>query len=94
MANYQEAKVQLINTQPKKLKSASKNKTRAILRMIKKNFEDKELPQKLFLTTRERTKIRNAFANNMSTDVKLSKAHISKIIESGGSWLVNLGKKH
>ena len=62
--------------------------------MIKKNFEDKELPQKLFLTTRERTKIRNAFANNMSTDVKLSKAHISKIIESGGSWLVNLGEKH
>ena len=62
--------------------------------MIKKNFEDKELPQKLFLTTRERTKIRNVFANNMSTDVKLSKAHISKIIESGGSWLVNLGEKH
>ena len=62
--------------------------------MIKKNFEDKELPQKLFLTIRERTKIRNAFANNMSTDVKLSKAHISKIIESGGSWLVNLGEKH
>ena len=32
----------------------------------------------------------------MSTDIKLSKAQISKIIQSGGSfgsWLVNLGKK-
>ena len=40
--------------------------------------------------------MRNAFANNMSTDIKLSKAQISKIIQSGGfcgSWLGNLGKK-
>ena len=32
----------------------------------------------------------------MSTDIKLSKAHISKIIQSGGSfgsWFGNLGKK-
>ena len=32
----------------------------------------------------------------MSTDIKLSKAQISKIIQSGGSfgsWLANLGKK-
>ena len=42
------------------------------------------------------TKIRNAFAKNMSTDIKLSKSQISKIIESGGSfgsWIGNLGKK-
>ena len=30
----------------------------------KKNFEDKELPHELFLT-RQTTKIRNAFPNNM-----------------------------
>ena len=49
-----------------------------------------------FLTTRQKTKIRNAFANNMSTDIKLSKSQISKIIQSGGSfgsWLGNLEKK-
>ena len=49
-----------------------------------------------FLTTRQTTKIRNVFANNMSTDIKLSKAQISKIIQSDGSfgsWLGNLGKK-
>ena len=28
--------------------------------------------------------LRDAFNNNMSTDLKLSKAHISKIIQSGG----------
>ena len=38
----------------------------------------------LLLTTRQKTKLRNAFNNNMSTDLKLSKAQISKIIQSGG----------
>ena len=50
----------------------------------------------LFLTKRQTTKIRNAFSNNTSRDIKLSKAQISKIIQSGGpfgSWLGNLGKK-
>ena len=54
------------------------------------------MPHKLFLRTRQKTKIRNAFANDMSTDIKLSKAQICKIIQSGGSfgsWLNNLGKK-
>ena len=32
----------------------------------------------------KKTKIRNAFDNDMSTDLKLSKAHINKIIQSGG----------
>ena len=53
------------------------------------------MPHELFLTTRQTTKIRNAFAN-MPTDIKLSKAQTSKIIQSGGSfgpWLANLGKK-
>ena len=49
----------------------------------------------MFLTTRQTAKIRNAFSNNISTDLKLSKAQISKIIESigsFGSWLWNLEK--
>ena len=50
------------------------------------------MPHELFLTTRQTNKIRNAFANNTSTDIKLSEAQISKIIQSGesfGSWLCN-----
>ena len=35
------------------------------------------------LTTRQKTKLRKAFENNMSTDIKLSRAQISKTIQSG-----------
>ena len=96
MENYQEARVKLTYTQLNKLKSAAKNSTGTILRLNKKNFGDEELPLKLFLSTRATTKMRNVFANNMSTDIKLYKAQISKIIQSGGSfgsWLGNLRKK-
>ena len=56
-----------------------------MLRLNKKNFEDEQLPHELFLTTSQTTKIRNAFADNMSTDIKLSKGQISTIIKSDGS---------
>ena len=72
------------------------NKTETLLRLNKKNFEDEELSHKIFLKTRQTTKWSNIFGNNMSTDIKLSKAQISKIIQSGGclgSWLENVGKK-
>ena len=45
-------------------------------------FNGNDLPHELLLTTRQKTKLRNAFNNNMSTDLKLSKAQISKIIQS------------
>ena len=68
------------STQLKKLKSASQNKTGAILRTNKKNFEDEELQHELFLTTIQASKIRNTFATNMSANIKLSKTQISKKI--------------
>ena len=80
MANYQGARVKLTNTQLNKLKSAAKNKTGTTIRLNKKNFEDEELPHELFLTTRQTTRISNACANNMLTDINLSKGQISKII--------------
>ena len=52
--------------------------------MSLKMFDGNDLPHELLLTTRQRTKLRNAFNNNMSTDLKLSRAQISKIIQSGG----------
>ena len=45
-------------------------------------FDGNDLPHELLLTTRQRTKLKNAFNNNISTDIKLSKAQISKIIQS------------
>ena len=77
MANYQEARVKLTNTQLSKLKLVRKNKTRTILRLNKKNFEDEELPHEFFLIKTHTTKIEHAFAKNISTDIKLSKAQIS-----------------
>ena len=47
-------------------------------------LDGNDLPHELLLRTRQETKLRNAFNNNMSTDIKLSKAQISKIIQSGG----------
>ena len=38
----------------------------------------------MLLTTRQKTKLRIASENNMSTDIKLSKSQISNIIQSGG----------
>ena len=49
-----------------------------------KKFNGNNLPHELLLTTRQKTKVRNVFNNNISTDLKLSKAQISKIIQSGG----------
>ena len=48
------------------------------------------------LTTRSTAKIRNVFANNMSTVVKISRPQISKLIQSGGcfgSMLANVSKE-
>ena len=42
--------------------------------MSLKMFAENDLPYELLLTTRQKTKLRNAFNNNMSTDLKLSKA--------------------
>ena len=47
-------------------------------------FNGNNLPHEFLLTTRQKTKVRNAFNNNMSTDLKLSEAQIPKIIQSGG----------
>ena len=48
----------------KQIKIWSKKKTGTILRINKKNSEDEEMPHELFLTTKQTTKTRNAFANN------------------------------
>ena len=84
MVEYSKVNVKLSGTQLKKLKYVVKEKTGTTLRMSLKMFNGKDLPHKLLLTTRQKTKLRNSFNNNMSTDLKLSKAQISKIIQSGG----------
>ena len=84
MVEYNTVNTKLSNSQLNKLKSAVKNKQGTTLRMNAKMFKGNNLPHELLLTTRQTTKLRNAIENNMSTDIKLSKAQISKIIQSGG----------
>ena len=74
----------LTDTQPKKLRTAVKNKIRTTLRMGLEMFDGNNLPHELLLTTRQKTKVRNALNNNMSTDLKFSKAQVFKIIQSAG----------
>ena len=89
MAEYSNVNAKLTNKQLKKLKTAAEKKTGTTLRMSLKMFNKKHLPHELLLTT----KLRNALNNNMSTDINLSKAQISKITQSGeflGSLLSKL----
>ena len=84
MVEYGKVNVKLSDVQLKKIKTAVKDKTRATPRISLKMFNGNCLPHELLLTTRQKTKLRNAFNNKMSTDLKLSRAQISKIIQSGG----------
>ena len=92
MGNYQEARVKLADNQLNKLKFAAKNMTRTTWTITKKRFQDEEFPDKVILTTRQKTEIRNAFANDMSMDVKLSKVQLSQIIQSAEILGALLGK--
>ena len=93
MVECSKVNVKLSDTQMKKLKTAVRNKTGTILRMSLKMFNGNDLPHELLLATRQKTKLRNAFNNNMSTDLKLSKTQISKIIQSGGFSVSLLSSK-
>ena len=61
-----------------------KNKTGTTLRMNLKMFHGNDLPHELLLITRQKTNLRHAFNNNMLTNLTVSKAQISKIIQPGG----------
>ena len=84
MVEFSKKNVKLSDIQLKKLKTAVKNKTGTSLRISLKMFNRSDLPHDLLLATRQKTKSRNAFNNNMSTDLKFSKAQILRIIQSGG----------
>ena len=84
MVEYDKVNVKLTDTQLKKLKTSVKNKTGETLRMSFKMFDGNILSHELLLMTRQKVKLRNGFNNNMSTDIKLSKAQITKITQSGG----------
>ena len=84
MVEYSEVNCKLTNVQLNKLEKADKSYEGATLRLGIRHFNKDEHPHELLLTTRQNTKLRNALNNNSATDIKLSKAQIKKIIQSGG----------
>ena len=74
----------LSNSQLNKLKSAIKNETEVVLRLSSNMIGDNEtnFPHKLLLTNRQVANLCKAFANYLSTDIKLPKTRLSKMIQS------------
>ena len=52
--------------------------------MIGNSDDETNFPHKLFLTNRQVPNLRRAFAKHTSTDIKLSKTQLSKMIQPGG----------
>ena len=88
MTQYSSLNVKLSNSQLSKLKSSIKNETDVVLRissnMVGNSNDNTNFPHELLLTNRQVENIRKAFAKNTSTDIKLSKTQLSKMIQSGG----------
>ena len=86
MTQYNSLNAKLSNPQFNKLKSAIKNETELVLRLSSNMIGDNEtdFPHNLLLTNRQVANLRKSFTNNSSTDIKLSKSQLSKMIQSGG----------
>ena len=86
MTQYNSLNVQLSNSQLNKFKSAIKNENEVVLRLSSNMIGDNEtnFPHKLLLTNRQVANLRKGFVNKSSTDIKLSKTQLSKMIQAGG----------
>ena len=71
--------LKLSNSQLNKLKSAIKNETEVILRLLSKMIGNNEtnFPHELLLTDRQVSSLHKSFTNNSSADIKLSKTQLS-----------------
>ena len=86
MTQYNSLNVKLSDSQLNKLKSAVKIESEVFLRSSLNVIGDNKtnFPPELLLTNRQVSNLRKAFANNSSTNIKLSKSQLSKMIQSGG----------
>ena len=84
MTQYNSLSVKLLNSQFHKLKSTIKNEADVVLRlssnMIGNSDTETNFPHKLLLLNRQVANLRKAFAKHTSTDIKLSKTRLSKMI--------------
>ena len=92
MTQYNSLNVKLSNSQLNKLKNETDVVLRISSNMVSNSNDNTNFPHELLLTNREVANIRKAFAKNTSTDIKLSKTQLSKMIKSGGFLGNLLGK--
>ena len=87
MTQYNSLNVKLSNSQLNKLTSVIKCQNDVVLRlslnMIGNSDDETNFPHKLLLTNRQVANLRKAFANHTSTDIKLPKTQLSKMIKLG-----------
>ena len=87
MTQYNNSNVKPSNSQLNKLKSAIKNETEVVLRLssnkIGNSDDETNFPHELLLTNRQIANIRKVPANNLATEIQLSRARLSNMIQSG-----------
>ena len=88
--------VKLSKSQLNKLKSGVKSGTKVTLNhssnMIGDSIDETNFRHKLLLSGTQVLRLRKAFANNLSANVKLSKMKLSKMVQLGGFFLLFLIK--
>ena len=87
MTQYNTLNVKLSNSQLNKLKSGIKNGTQVTLNLssnvVGDSNDEPSFPHKLLLMDTQVTRIREAFGNSSSANIKFSKAQLSKIAHLG-----------
>ena len=87
MTQYNTLNVKLSNSQLNKLKLGIKNGTEVTLKLssnvVGDSNDENNFPHKLLLTITQVLRLRKAFANNSSANIKLSKTQLHKIGQSG-----------
>ena len=86
MTQYNSLNVKLSNSQLNKFKPAIKNENGVVLRLSSNMIGDNEtnFPHEFLLNNRQVSDLRKTFSNHLSTDIKLSKTQLPKIIQSEG----------
>ena len=88
MAQYKKLNVRLSNSQLNKLKSAIKNGSEVTSylssNIIGDSDDQNNFSHKFLLTNTHDSRLRKAFGNNSSANIKWSKTQLHRILQSGG----------
>ena len=88
MTQHNTLNVKLSNLQLDKLKSGIKNSNEVILNLslisVGDSNDEANFPHKLLLTNTQVSKIRKAFVNGLTVNIKFSATQLSKMTQLGG----------